>query len=346
MTHPTHHRVASMLASIGLLAFAATDSASAQILASYPLGSSLNEANSTHGPVFLFGNTTGPADGVCVGGVGGPPGGADELYTPTITAFNELDFQIDVDFNLTALSTTGRMPVLVGSRGWRFIGVEVDMSGQVGILHNNSVWLPSTTTVNLGEWNWATIKFDNGNAELLVNGVSVLTANIGPLSTNNDYRFTTSNWSNGGVLNGCVRNIVIANDATIGAPSARAANYGTGCDNLSLTANSLPTLGNAGFALDVFQPTPVIPLASLAFGDAMTDPGIDLTFIGMPTCFAYTNANLGIFGPVTLTAGAASFAVPVPNNPALAGMLVSAQAIGFSPTQLTSSNGTRFYLGM
>jgi len=339
-------QVATLFASAALLAFSAS-SVSAQILASYPLSNDLLDATGTNGPVFLYGSTTGPANGVCVGGTWGVPGSGDELYTPTIAGFDEFDFRLDVDFNVTALNSSSSNPILVGSRGWRFIGIGIDGNGNVGILHNNSNWLFSTTAINVGEWHWATLKYDNGNVELLLNGASILTANVGPLSTNNDYRFTTSNWANGGVLDGCVRNIVIANDATIGASTARAADYGTGCGGLTLTANGLPSLGNVTFAYDVEGPLPLLPFAYIGFGNTTIEPGVDLTPVGMPGCLAYTDLGAGITGPATLSAttGAGSLPFPIPNTAALAGALLSAQAIGFLPTQLASSNGTRIYVG-
>jgi len=342
----------SLLPSVAALALAIAGFARAQIQASWPLANDLSDTTGNHTDVTLHGATTGPADGVCVGGTYGPPGSGDELYTPTVLGFDETDFQIDVDFNITAFSPQPGPPrtsVLVGSRGWRWIGIEVDnTTGEVGVLFNNGGWLPSTTVVNLGQWYWASLKYDNGNVELMIDGVSVLTGSIPVLNTNSDHRFTTTNYGFGAVLNGCVRNLVIANDATIGTPAARGANYGTGCGNLSLTTNSLPTVGNLTFAYEIEKPAPIAPLAFLAFGDATVEPGLDLTGAGLPGCFAYTNLSSGIFGAYSLdpTTGIGAVPLPIPPLPALAGTFLTAQAVAFDPSQLVTSNGTRIQIGM
>ena len=75
--------------------------------------------------------------------------------------------------------------------------------------------------------------------------------------------------------------------------SARATAYGVGCDNLSLTTTGAPTIGNPTFSLDVNN-IGAIPLAFVAFGSNATNPGLDLSIIGMPGCFGYT-ADLGLY---------------------------------------------------
>ena len=127
--------------------------------------------------------------------------------------------------------------------------------------------------------------------------------------------------------------------------AARALPYGTGCGNLQLTANGLPTINNAAFALDVLN----VPVgtAFVGFGTAVVWPGIDLTPIGMGGCFAHTNLDLGLFtAAVVGTTG--TFGLAIPNSPILSGFLLSAQGIALSPATsllLTSSNGVELVLG-
>lgn len=348
-----HHTNLTSFAAAALLSLLTVEAAAqTQVLASFPLADSLDDVTNNHGPVVLYGSTTGPADGVCVGGTYSAPNVGDELYSPLIGGLDDTDFQIDVDFNLTSFtggSFGPRVPIVVGGRGWRWIGIEVNRStGEVGVLFNNSSFVGSGTTVNLGEWYWATLKYDNGSLELLLDGASVLSTTIAALSTNNDHRFTTTNYGFGASLSGCVRNLVIANDATVGSASASAANYGTGCGGLSLAASGAPVLGNVAFSFDITAPQPLLSFAFLAVGSAAVDPGIDLTAAGFPGCLGYTNPDIGVFGAVTLspTTGSGSFFAPIVPSPSIAGALVAAQAIGFDPAQPVTSNGTRVYVGM
>jgi hypothetical protein len=116
---------------------------------------------------------------------------------------------------------------------------------------------------------------------------------------------------------------------------------------LGLEAGNSPFLGNPAFTLVTKDVPPLIPLAFLAFGDTAINPGVDLTFIGMAGCSAYTNANLvTLTFPVTGTSGSVSF--PIPNDPGLIGATLSSQSLAFSLDTLlglVSSNGVSFTVG-
>jgi hypothetical protein len=135
---------------------------------------------------------------------------------------------------------------------------------------------------------------------------------------------------------------------TFSANCAQASNYGTGCNGLGLAAVGAPALGNSTFALNVTGVPAVSPIAFVAFGDQVVNPGLDLTFLGMPTCSGYTNLNLGMYGTGPIASGTGSFTLPIPNNPAIAGTVLSTQGISLSlsnPFGLNSSNGTRVLIG-
>ncbi len=340
---------------LAMLGSATSTIAQAIPQAIYPLQTDLDDSTGNYGPISLLGTPppNPPANGVCTNGLylfGGAPGGVD-VRTPVITTLDTNDFQFDVEFSITQLGPFNR-PVLMGGHLWRWLGIYVQPSGVVGLKHNNSNYAWSTTTTLVtGTWYTGTVKFEAGTVELYINGTLALQASVGPLSTGNattdNRNFTTSDFSNGAASYGCVRNIRIYNDTTLGT-SAGAFAFGTGCDNLTLGANGSPTLGNATFELVASNVSPTLPLVFFGFGTAAVTPGADLTPIGMAGCFGYTNLDLGLFGPAVASSNIATFPLPIPSNTALIGTVLSSQAIGFTPTTtlgLSSSNGVQIVIG-
>jgi hypothetical protein len=118
---------------------------------------------------------------------------------------------------------------------------------------------------------------------------------------------------------------------------------------LGLSTSGVPLLGSSQFAYTLANVPNVIPLAFLYFGDQPA-PGIDLTFLGLPGCRGYTNANLTSASiPVALPAGTASQPLPIPIAASLAGATLVTQAVAFSlqtPLNLVTSNGNRITIGL
>ena len=348
-----NHLARRTIAGLALLAtLSVTDAVNAQIVqASYPLLTDLLDETGQYGPTTLNGNgvpaPSAPDNGVCHDGTYYYGGGQD-IRTATISGLDDTDFQIEVDFRITAFTGANR-PILVGGNGWRWIGFYTDAAGTLGVLYNNSNYTWSTTTVDAERWYRGVIKFENGNLELFLDGVLVHTATIGTLNTSNDFDFTTNNFSNAQAFYGCVRRIVIANDATLGLGSiGTTVSQGDGCGGLTLDVNSAPTIGNAGFGLQIDGGSLVAPLAYVAFGSSLVSPAADLASIGMAGCFAHSSSDLGTFGPVVLTNGSAPFALPIPNAPIFAGTKVFVQAVSFTPTTalgLSASNGLGITVG-
>ena len=130
---------------------------------------------------------------------------------------------------------------------------------------------------------------------------------------------------------------------------ATVSSIGTGCGAPALATNAIgvPTIGNSAFGLTVDNVAAISPLAFVFFGSTAVNPGLDLTFIGMPGCFGYTSADLGSAG-APVSAGSAAFSIPIPNTPSLAGAAFSAQGIAFSlstPLNLASGNGLLVTVG-
>ena len=132
---------------------------------------------------------------------------------------------------------------------------------------------------------------------------------------------------------------------------ASSVDYGMPCtgETLSVTANGVPLVGNAAFALEIGGVPNILPAAFLFFGDQQLLPGIPLAGIGMPGCEGYTNASLGsVTVSIALPAGTGTQPFPIPNNPGLAGVELTTQALALSPSTplgLISSNGTLFRVG-
>ncbi|HEX5053605.1 MAG TPA: hypothetical protein VFZ65_17635 [Planctomycetota bacterium] len=123
----------------------------------------------------------------------------------------------------------------------------------------------------------------------------------------------------------------------------------TAVNGLRLTSSGLPILGNPSYALQASFVPNLVPLGFLFFGTAQV-PGLDLTFLGMPGCRGYTNANLTSASfPVALPAGTGSQPLPIPSTMSLAGTVLTSQAVAFSlatPLNLVTSNGTRIDIGL
>src|SRR5262245_24034593 len=339
-----------------LAALATSGSLAAQLQpqAVYPLLTDLLEATATYGPALLTGNPTPPnppANGVCVNGIYSFSLGGQDVRFPVITTLNMSDFQIDVEFQITAFPTSFGAPVFMGGHLWRWLGIYVQPNGIVGIKHNNSNLAWSTTTLSTGTWYSGRLKYENGTVEEYIDGTLVLTVSVGVLSTGSatidNRNFTTNDFSNGRNHNGCIRNVRISNDTTLGVTADTFA-YGSGCDGLTLGANGVPSIGNPLFALVASNVPAAVPLAFFAFGSTALNPGVDLTVIGMAGCASYTTLDFGLLGPSVAVGGSASFSLPIPNDPALSGTAIASQAASITPATtlgLATSNGLRLVLG-
>jgi hypothetical protein len=117
---------------------------------------------------------------------------------------------------------------------------------------------------------------------------------------------------------------------------------------LGLAMLNSPIINSTNFQFDVTNVPPILPVAFVGFGDTVVNPGLDIGFIGMPGCRAYTNLNLGLYQTAPVAGTTGSFTLPIPNDPTIVGTLLSAQGVAFSlatPLNLIASNGGRFMVG-
>lgn len=123
--------------------------------------------------------------------------------------------------------------------------------------------------------------------------------------------------------------------------------YDTASQGIALLTNGSPSFGNAGFAFVTSGVPNLVPVGITFFGSAAVNPGLDLTFLGMPGCFAYTNANL-TSASFPIAAGTGSLGLPIPSNPGLMNLTLTCQSVAFSlqtPANLVTSNGLQFTIG-
>ena len=320
-----------------LCAMAATfGSASAQQLqASYPLLTDLDDATQINGPITLLGNQPPglPNNGVCVNGVYLLAGGQD-VRTPNISTLDSNDFELQVDFQAASF-TSFNSPILVGGNGWRWIGFAAQSSGTLGVLYNNANYTWSSTVLTPGTWYTALLKFENGSFELYLDGALVHQGTLGVLNTGNNLNFTTNNFSNGTAFNGCIRNLLIANDTTFGPPGGPlGVNYCTpGVPNSSGASGVMGATGSRTVAAnDLTLSASALPNNAFAFFLASRTTG-SVTGPGGSTGNLCLGGQIGRYvGPGQIrntgTTGAVSLVVDLTRTPQPAGLV----AIGAGET--------------
>lgn len=138
-------------------------------------------------------------------------------------------------------------------------------------------------------------------------------------------------------------------------PAGSGTGFGAGCGTPSLSlasdAGSPPTVGATARAAVGNMPTPIAAMmagwSNTAFG-AFTLP-VSLAALGMPTCNLLQSAEVFGLSVAPTTPGNGEFLLPIPNVPAVAGLHVYLQAVGYAPGQnpggFITSNGVDWAIG-
>jgi hypothetical protein len=348
MPNLRRHRLTHLAGAALLTLLVASSPLLAQAIpqAVYPLATNLVDTTGNYGPITLLATSTPvspPANGVCVNGVYLPQPTGQDVRTPLIGSLTPTDFELRLDFRVAAYPLTGTAPVIMAGTGARWIGIQVQANGVIGVKYNSGPQVWSTRTVALGTWYSAVVKHETGIIQLMLDGQLILQQAVPPLNTGGEFTFTTNDYSIGRNHNGCIRNLVIANNTTL----AGAFPYGTGCQGIVLAANGAPVVGNAAFELVLSNLPGLQSLGLLALGSAVVNPGLDLTGIGMAGCRSFTNLDIGLLGPVVGSAGTVTFAFPIPASPSLSGLTAATQGVGFTnftSLGLSASNGVRLVI--
>jgi len=328
-------RLAASRIFLAVLAASATALVGQQIQAFYPLATDLLDATNTYGPISLLGSPppAPPSNGVCANGVYFFGGGQD-VRTPLLTSLDITDFEIDVEFNITALPTF-QGPVIMGGDLWRWLGIYLQPNGTVGIKHNNSNLSWSTTTLTTGQWYSASLKYEGGVAALFLGGSLVHFVTTGPLSDGNNRNITTNDFSNGRAFNGCIRNLLVMNNTTL---VATASPYGVGCPGSAgtpaLAPTTSPQLGTV-FQLGASSLPPGPGFALLAVGFSQTISALGPLPLSLQPLGLGAGCNLLVSVDATTgaatTGGTAGFSLNVPFNPAFLGFALYFQCASIDP---------------
>ncbi|HMD00827.1 MAG TPA: HYR domain-containing protein, partial [Ferruginibacter sp.] len=236
------------------------------LLASYPLITNLTDASAHFGPVILSGNPTPPTppsagNPLCENGMYVNQPGGQSIGTPNISTFDFTNFEVDIDFRLTAYSQFGA-PAITGGSSFRWIGIAISNTGKAGIKWNNSNETYSSKQLNLNQWYSARLTFSSNTAKLYIDGILVHTVATGALANAGDRNFTTTDFSSGRSINGCIRNLAIYNGSQqCGANVTYTATATDNCGATTLTYN--PPSGS----FFVVGTTPVTATATDASGN-------------------------------------------------------------------------------
>lgn len=134
--------------------------------------------------------------------------------------------------------------------------------------------------------------------------------------------------------------------------TAGTATFGAGCLGSNQQAPKLDYTGSSKMgqtlSIDISAAAGVNPFVVL-FGNTVAPPlPVQLDALGMPGCRMYTNVLLSL-GAATNASGAGSLPVPVPNDPALTGVLLFNQGVVFDKAAnalgLVATNGGQFVVG-
>ncbi|MFY9340958.1 MAG: hypothetical protein WAT39_00620 [Planctomycetota bacterium] len=112
-------------------------------------------------------------------------------------------------------------------------------------------------------------------------------------------------------------------------------------------ASTLPTLGSTlTFTTTQFPASSLLGLQILSL--TQVNPGIDLSGLGLTGCFQY--AGLDVMYVIFPVAQQATYAMAIPNNPALMGAQITGQSAAFvsgvNPAGIVTSNGVLETLGL
>lgn len=119
---------------------------------------------------------------------------------------------------------------------------------------------------------------------------------------------------------------------------------------LKVAASAAPVLGNT---IDFVTSNPSALGVGINFLSvvALPGPGLDLSILGAPGCFAHVDINAGVGNLISNVPGLPGLTVslPLPNSPSLAGFALSSQSIWLDPAAnafgIITSNGVNLTLG-
>ncbi|MDG2397199.1 MAG: thrombospondin type 3 repeat-containing protein [Flavobacteriaceae bacterium] len=167
--------------------------------------------------------------------------GTGPLKTPSINVDRTKSFAIELEFRM---ENNVNRPVIIAGTSYRWLGIDVNSSGNPGILYNNAITSYDTSThLVVNRWYKGKIEYDFGVIKLYIDNNLVKTVG----STSDTVTFTAegqgatfdevltnTNYSNGEVFKGLWKNLKVYN-------SLKNTNYEIGFD-LATAANGQETI--------------------------------------------------------------------------------------------------------
>ena len=136
--------------------------------------------------------------------------------TPPINSFKPQSFSISMDFFVSEQTT---QPVWIIGSSCRWLGFYLEADGTVALLYNNWDFLTTQKTYSLNEWHNTKISFDGSTVNMFLDkslacslkfGDGFVELNYGGCG-GSDNEIGTTNYSNGEVFKGYVRNLQVYN---------------------------------------------------------------------------------------------------------------------------------------
>jgi hypothetical protein len=185
------------------------------LIANYPLISDSIDVTGINGAMTLK-NTPFQNGGIYCNGIYSYSTDSNYIVaqSPSIDSLKFQSFSISMDFIVSEKRT---QPVWIIGRDCRWLGFYLHDDGTIALLYNNWNFLATTKTYSLNEWHNAKISFDGTTAKIFLDndlaaslkfGDGYVALNYGGCGTS-DTEIGVTNYSNGDVLKGYVRNLLV-----------------------------------------------------------------------------------------------------------------------------------------
>lgn len=179
------------------------------LIASYSLNQTAVDQTGKNGDIILV-NTLFEDGGVYLNGnyVGTDPD-SSKIETLPLTALDFSAFSVRIEFKVGELPSWVR-PILYCGSSWRYMGVNLNSSGQLFLSCNTISGPASTQTVTLDAWHTIVVTWDGTAGHLFFDGEEVASKVFTP-NFNNDRRFVSHNGGIGKAFKGHLRNLAVYN---------------------------------------------------------------------------------------------------------------------------------------
>jgi hypothetical protein len=183
---------------------------SSSLIAHYPLSNDAYDVTGNNLPMNLE-NAPFQNGGVYCNGVYKLSGKTDYYFVGTspLQNFNFSSFSIMASFNAASYR---KMPVFVGGHSARWIAFYLNEDGSVNLMYNNNNYQNCGGKYGLNVWHEALITYDGQTARLYLDQQFRCSADFKSSAKSSDTDVSTTNFSNGAVFQGFLRDLKIYNN--------------------------------------------------------------------------------------------------------------------------------------